>query len=409
MKRLLLMLFCLFFAFSTYAYIDDTPSVTKKGQAEDKHKILLNPDDPTFDLWKQLRDTSKDPKREPGPINVQKYIGGFAWHGIPTFFKLPVALTPADLTAGKVDVAIVGAPLDMSGGMRGAAFGPKSLRASDKYLGYGAFTMPHMHVLVDPFKVLKIVDYGDIAVDPLSTERSMEHIRKSIRDIAKTGTIPIIVGGDHSLMYPDVAGLTDVYGNGTIGVIHFDAHYDASKHFFGHMIAHGMPVYRLIKEGHVKGKNFIQVGLRGYYPDKESFEWMRKQGFRYHTMAEIQDKGWPVVMKEILKEAREGTKYLFISLDIDVLDPAFTPGTGTPEPAGLTTRELFPLIRALCAENNVIGFELVELNPLADPGYTTALNSNRLLRECLTGLAMHKKGIKDGRYLSPLTKEHKAK
>lgn len=102
-----------------------------------------------------------------------------------------------------------------------------------------------MHVMVDPFKELKIVDYGDIAVDPLSTECSLSHIRESIRDIAKTGTIPIIVGGDHSLMYPDVAGLTDVYGKGTIGVIHFDAHYDASKHFIGHMISHGMPVYRL--------------------------------------------------------------------------------------------------------------------------------------------------------------------
>jgi guanidinobutyrase len=375
-------------------------------QQNNPRSIPLNPKDPTYNMWKQFRDTSKDAKREPGLIHVHKYIGGFAWHGISTFFKLPVALNPQDLIAGKTDVAIVGAPLDMSLGMRGAAFGPKSLRSSDRYLGYGALSMPHMHVLINPFEVLTIADYGDIAVDPLSTERSMEHIRETVRQIAETKTIPIIVGGDHSLMYPDVAGLADVYGKGTIGVVHFDAHYDASKNVMGHLISHGSPVYRLIKEGHVKGKNFIQVGLRGYYPDKKSFEWMRKEGFKYHTMAEIDKKGWPTTMKEVLAEARDGTKYLFISLDIDVLDPAFTPGTGTPEPAGLTTRELFPLIRSLCAENNVVGFELVEINPLTDPGYTTTLNANRLLRECLTGMAMRKKGITDGSYLSPLTKEH---
>ena len=390
-------------------FADDTPdnegerAPAKEG---DEESIPLDTSDPSFNLWKELRDTSKDPKREPGPINVQRLALTPAWSGIPTFFKLPIALNPQDLEAGNVDVAIMGAPLDMSFGMRGAAFGPKTLRASDRYLPGGAGTMPHMHTLVNPFEVLTIVDYGDAPVDPLSAERSMGPIRAMVREIAETGAIPIIVGGDHSLMYCDVAGLADVYGKGKIAVIHFDAHYDGSKTALGHLISHGKPVYRLIKEGHVPGRNFIQVGLRGYYPDKESFEWMRQQGFKYHTLAEIERDGWDAVMARVLAEARDGAEYLFISLDIDVLDPAFAPGTGTPEPGGLTTRELFPLIRGLCAQNNVVGFELVEFNPLVDPGYTTGLNCNRLLREALTGIAMNKKGIKDPRFLSPLTVKH---
>ena len=164
-----------------------------------------------------------------------------------------------------------------------------------------------------------------------------------------------------------------------------------------------MPVYRLIEEGHVAGKNFIQVGLRGYYPDEATFDWMRKNNFRYHTMAEIEERGFEAVMEDVIKEANDGPEYLFISFDIDVLDPAFAPGTGTPEPAGLTTREAFPLVRRLCAEANVVGIEIVELNPLADPGYTTALNTNRLLREMLTGIAMRKSGITQKHFLSPKT------
>ena len=299
----------------------------------------------------------------------------------------------------------------MGGGFRGAAYGPNGLRAVQDYLTWGAYSMPHMHTMVNPFEDLIMVDYGDAPVDPFSTERSVHAIREMVRDIAavtrKDGShvIPIIVGGDHSLMYPDVAGLADVYGKGKIGVIHFDAHYDASKGMMGHLITHGQPVYRLIKEGHVLGKNFIQVALRGYYPDAESFEWMREQGFRYHTMAEVEKRGWDAVMEDVIAEANDGTDYIFVSFDIDAIDPAYMPGTGTPEPGGLTTREAFPLVRRLCAESNVIGFELVEFLPYRDPGYTTALNCNRILREAIVGMAMHKKGLTEKHYLSPLTSD----
>lgn len=378
----------------------------------EKAVIPLDTKDPSYNLWQTLRDFSKDPKREPGPINVQKYPMGMSWFGIPTFFHQPIALTPEDLKAGKVEVAIMGGYTDMGSGMRGAAHGPNAFRNSEVYGGWGIIKTPNMHVMVDPFKELTVVDYGDAPIDPMSTERSIHAIRSYVRQAVEVEyepgkhVIPIIIGGDHSLMHPDVAALVDVYGKGNVGVIHFDAHYDAGKYGMGHLINHGMPVYRLIEEGLVPGKNFIQVGLRGYYPDEAAFKWMRENGFRYHTMADVERRGWNVVMEEIIKEANDGPKYLFISFDIDVMDPAFVPGTGTPEPGGLTPREAFPIVRRLCAESNVVGFELVELNPLIDPTHVSAMNANRIVRECLTGIAMRKMGLTGKHYLSPLTEHH---
>ena len=386
----------------------DDPEQNAPLRKGEKAVIPLDTGDPAYNLWQTPRkDLSKG--REPGPINIQRFIGGAGWFGIPTFFKLPVALTPKDLVAGNVEVAIIGAYTDMGGGGRGAAWGPMAFRASPSTVGWGAFAMDHMLTLVNPFEDLTMVDYGDAPIDPLSTERSMHAIRAFIKEIAEVTidggehVIPIIIGGDHSLMYSDVAGLTDVYGKGNVGVIHFDAHYDATKSLFGHLISHGQPVYRLIEEGHVPGKNFIQVGLRGYYPNAESFEWMREKGFRYHTMAEVEKRGWGPVMEDIIREANDGPKHIFISFDIDVMDPAYMPATGTPEPNGLTPRETFPLIRRLCAESNVVGFELVELLPYRVAGYETVLNSERIVRECLVGIAMRKKGISKKWYLDPRT------
>lgn len=393
-----------------YEYDPDNPGEYAPIREGEKAMIPLDTKDPAFNLWQTPReDLMKG--REPGPINIQRFAGGAGWFGIPTFFKLPIALTPEDLMAGNVDVAIFGAYTDMGAGTRGAAWGPSAFRASPSTVGWGAFAMDHMLTLVNPFEELTIVDYGDAPVDPMSTERSMPAIREFVRQVASVknkdgnNVIPIIIGGDHSLMYSDVAGLADVYGKGNVGVVHFDAHYDATKSLFGHLISHGQPVYRLIEEGHVPGKNFIQVGLRGYYPNKESFEWMRKQGFRYHTMADVEKNGWPKVMEEIIAEAKDGPEYMFISFDIDVMDPAYMPATGTPEPNGLTPRETFPLIRRLCAESNVVGFELVELLPYRVPGYETVLNSERIVRECLVGIAMRKMGISDKAYIAPLTSD----
>jgi len=390
------------------AYVDAMMRVTELvgyDPDEDPASIPLNTDSGGFNYWKTRRPPAFDTPRQPGPINVNRYLQAGPKSGIPTFFNLPVALTPQDLLAGEVDVAIMGAGLDMGTGFRGAAYGPRALRTGTVYGGRGLVESQHMHTMVSPFNELVMVDYGDIAIDQLSTERSLEHIREIVREVATTGTVPFIIGGDHSLMYPDAAGVVDVYGEGNVGVVHFDAHYDAGRGS-AHMISHGQPVRRLFNEKLVPGQNFIQVGLRGSWPSNKGFEWMRENGLRYHTMTEIEKSGWPAVMDRVLDEALDGPEHLFISFDVDVLDPAYMPGTGTPEPGGLTTREVFPIVRNLCAMNEVVGFELVELNPLVDPGYTTALNANRIVTECLTGIAMRKRGITEKGYLSPLTTEH---
>ncbi|RVT40733.1 agmatinase family protein [Sphingobium algorifonticola] len=388
------------------AYIDGAMAAveaSKFNAKTDMAAIPLDTDNENFNGWKVRRPDGLDPKREPGPFELSYYAngrgGGVYGGGIATFAGAPVAIFPEDLIAGKVDVAIVGAPLDMGSGYRGAKGGPSAMRTQ-----YGAGGID-MYTMVDPSKELNIVDYGDIAVDNMSTERTVHHVRERVAEIARTGAIPFIVGGDHSLEYSDVAGLADVHGKGSFGVVHFDSHYDAGKGGV-HFITHGAPVYRAVKEGHVQGKNYIQVGLRGPWPEKEGFEWMRTNGVRYHAMPEIEKNGWEATMERALKEARESGKKIFISFDVDVLDPAFIPGTGTPVPGGLTMREAIPIVRRLCAENELVGFEIVELAPVLDPTYRSALNANFIMHACLTGVAMRKKGIKQVGYLSELTTEH---
>ncbi|MEM6626096.1 MAG: agmatinase family protein [Pseudomonadota bacterium] len=363
----------------------------------DMASIPMNTESSGFNSWKVMNPRAMNPEREPGPFSVSYYANSRR-AGIRTFADAPIAVYPEDLIAGNVDVAIVGAPLDMGSYHRGQKFGPMAMRNEGGAGGVDMYTM------VNPSKELNIVDYGDIAIDNMSTEISVQHVRERIREIAETGAIPFIVGGDHSLEYPDIAGLADVHGKGSFGVVHFDSHFDAGKDR-PHFLTHGQPVYRAIKEGHVKGENFVQVGLRGAWPSADGFEWMRNNGLRYHTMPKVEKYGWPAVMEEALADAREGTEKLFISFDVDVLDPAFVPGTGTPVPGGLTMREAIPIVRGLCSESDVIGFEIVELAPNLDSTYRSALNSNFIMHACLTGVAMRKKGITDGGYLSELTTE----
>lgn len=367
-------------------------------EGRDLPNIPFNTASPRFNAWQLLRPRSLDPRRESGPVALGRYGGS---GGPPTFGGFPLALSREDLVAGEVDVAILGAPLNMGTGWRDSGE-----RATVELRLHGRLMGSHdQYVQIHPSRVLNIVDYGDVAVDNDSTERSMQHVREIVREIAETGAVPMIVGGDHSLEYPNVAALADVYGKENVSVIHFDSHYDA---WWGeaHLISHGYPVYRLINEGHVRAADYIQVGLRSTGPDKSGFEWMREQGMRYHTMAEVELRGWDAVLDRVVAEASEEGRKLHISFDIDVLDPAFTVATGTPVPGGLTMRESITIVRRLCAESNVVGFDLVEFHPGLDPTYATALNSVHIIKACLTGLAMNREGMTAEHYLSPLSSEH---
>ncbi len=383
--------------------------VPEKGFDGTTPVVRLNPEDPGYDMWKKVRDDLSD-GREPGPINVQRYEGGFPWIGIPTFFHLPVALTPEDLKAGNVEVAIMGA--ELVGDMRARTWGPMEMRnphRSEVYHLWGSWAMPELDTDIVALHEMTVVDYGDAPMEPMSLERTIPEIRRMVREIASVEieggkrTIPIIIGGGHALMYPDVAGLVDVYGKGNVGVIHFDAHQDYAPTGFGHLVTHGNPIRALINDGLVEGRNIVQVGLRGpTSTDGATLREARAAGIRYHTMAEVELRGWDAVMKDALKEATEGVEHLFISFDVDVVDPAFIPGTSTPEPGGLYMREVLPLMRRLCAEGNVVGIEIVELRPDSDPGYTSLLNAKAVLRQALNGLAVRKRGITQPNYLAPV-------
>ncbi len=368
-------------------------------EGEDLPNVPFNTDSPSFNAWKLRRPRSMDPAREDGAFELGRYGGN---GGPPTFGGFPLALTMEDLIAAEVDVAILGAPLNMGSGWRDSG----EQATTDLRLFGWPMGGADQYTLVEPYDELKIVDYGDVAVDNDSTERSMQHVREVVREIAQTGAIPMVVGGDHSLEYPNVAALADVYGKENVSVIHFDSHYDAWWGDSGHLIDHGYPVYRLINEGHVRPEDYIQVGLRSGGIDATAFSWMREMGMRYHNMGEIILRGWDAVIDRVVAEASEDGRKLHISFDIDVLDPAFTVGTGTPVPGGLNMREAITIVRRLCAESNVVGFDLVELHPALDPTYKTTLNSAYIINACITGLTLNRKGITAVNYLSPLSTEH---
>ena len=297
-----------------FEYDPDNPAHNKPFKEGEKAVIPLDTKDPGYNIWQTPRENLTE-GREPGLIQIQRFPRRTGLYGHSLVLQAPPGADPGRpdrRRCGCGDIRrLYGYGWRLSRWFLGTA-GNAGIAPAPS--GWGAFSMDHMLTLVNPFKDLTIVDYGDAPNDMLSTERTMHAVRAFMKEVAGTknkkgnNVFPIVIGGDHSLMYADVAGLADVYGKGNVGVIHFDAHYDASKRLFGHLISHGQPVYRLIEEGHVPGKNFIQVGLRGYYPDADSFEWMREQGFRYHTMAEVEKRGWGPVMEDIIKEANDARK-----------------------------------------------------------------------------------------------------
>jgi agmatinase len=315
-----------------------------------------------------------------------------AFAGIPAFLKLPYVATPEALAAENPDAVIVGAPFDMGVTNRpGARYGPRAIRAASN-LGRG---IHHLELGVEPLRTLRVFDYGDAAVIPSSIERSHEAIHARVAEIANLGAIPIVLGGDHSITLPAATAVADAVGRGKVGIVHFDAHADTADDNWGVMLGHGTPMRRLIESGAVPGKNFVQVGLRGYWPPPDVLDWMRDQGMRWHLMAEIERLGFEAVLTEAIEQALDGPEVIYLSVDVDVLDPAFAPGTGTPEPGGLTSRELLGAVRRITGDLRIVGLDVVEVSPAYDgPGQITAEVAHRVVLEALSALAF--KGLPAG-------------
>jgi agmatinase len=311
-----------------------------------------------------------------------------AYVGLPSFQKLPWLSDGTALRARRPDVAIVGAPLDDAVSHRpGARFGPRAIRAAS----YMSGSVHSLQLGIEPFEWLDVVDAGDAPVVPANLERGHAVIRRKVLEVAATGAIPIVLGGDHSITNPAASAVAELVAPRRLGVVHFDAHADTANSSWGVLQSHGTPMRRLIESGAVAGRNFVQVGLRGYWPPAETLAWMRENGLRTHFMTEIEERGAEAVVADAIAEALDGPELIYLSVDIDVIDPGMAPGTGTPEPGGMLTRELLRAIRQVVGAVELAGMDVVEVAPAYDLSEITAAAAHRCVMEALSALAVKRR------------------
>jgi agmatinase len=334
--------------------------------------------------------------REPGPFSVHRYL--FPKSGVPTFGGASVAIWPEDLVAGKVDVAIIGVPSNMSSGRRDAGWAPDEMRALN------TLATPDVQSLLRPFEVLSIVDYGNFLIDNMNIERSVEHVIARVAETYQAGAVPMLVGGDTSVLYPGVKGVAKARGAGSFGLLHFSAHPDVDRSG-DHTISDTQAMFRLLDEGVVKGSETVQVGLRGPAVDLETLRWLRSKNVRYHTMAEIERRGFDKVVKRILREVDQGPGAFFVSIDVSVIDPSEMVGAGRIEPRGLRLADVARAIRHVCASKDVVGFEITDLAPMLDISRLSIANANALLNACLAGMAVRKAGLEPD-FVHPVALDH---
>lgn len=285
---------------------------------------------------------------------------------------------------------IIGAPFDGGTSHRaGCRFGPQAIRTTD-YLPHDGMR-PSLALGVDALIDLGVVDLGDVEMPSGDTETSLGRLEELVASVAAAGVIPIILGGDHTIALPDVTGVARHIGWGRVSVIHFDAHADTGDTQMGSLHGHGTPMRRLIESGACRGDRFLQIGLRGYWPEPATLDWMAAQGMRSFEMGEIIARGLDDVLSEALAIALTECDAVFLSVDVDVVDPGSAPGTGTPEPGGLTSRQLLDAVRRIAMEVPLAGVDVVEISPPYDHAEITAYLGNRIVLEALGGIAWRRK------------------
>ncbi len=289
--------------------------------------------------------------------------------GPATMMRLPTAESSSDL-----DVCFVGVPLDIGTSNRsGARFGPREIRAES------ALLRPYnMATGAAPFDSLQIADLGDVAVNTFNLLESVRLIESAYQQILSGPCIPLTLGGDHTIVLPILRAMHRRYG--PVALVHVDAHADINDAMFGEKIAHGTPFRRAVEEGLLQCDKVVQIGLRGTGYAADDFDWSREQGFRVVTA----EKCWYKSLAPLMKEVRSmmGEVPVYISFDIDGLDPAFAPGTGTPEVGGLNITQALEIIRG-CQTMNIVGCDLVEVAPPYDLSGNTSLTAANILYEML--------------------------
>ena len=308
-----------------------------------------------------------------------------------TFLGVPACDLDDPSTYAGADIIILGAPIDSGTSYRSSAkMGPQAIRGAD-YLPHDG-DRPNLSLRTNPLKDLKVFDAGDLLMPGGDLVQSLSLLEAATEKISRAGAIPVVLGGDHSIASADVKGIAHHRGMGKISMIHFDAHADTGADQWGALIGHGTPMRRLIDSGAVRGDRFLQLGLRGYWPEPATLEWMRDQGMRSYEMTEIHHRGLDAVLNESFATLVDGCDGVFLSVDIDVVDPGMAPGTGTPEPGGMTSRELLESVRRICSELPIVGIDMVEVAPAYDSSDITALLANRVILEALSAIALRKSG-----------------
>jgi len=289
-----------------------------------------------------------------------------------TMLRLPMQPSSVGL-----DACFVGVPLDTGTSNRpGTRFGPRQIRAES------AMIRPYnMATRAAPFDSLSVADIGDVPINTFDLKKTMGIIESHYDEIIKHECIPLTLGGDHTIVLPILRAMYKKYG--PVGLVHVDAHADVNEAMFGEKIAHGTPFRRAVEEGLILPKCVAQIGLRGTGYSAEDFDWPRSQGFRVVQAEECWHKTLVPLMKEVSQQI--GKNPVYISFDIDGLDPAFAPGTGTPEIGGLTVIQGIEIIRG-CRGLDIIGGDIVEVSPLYDTSGNTALVAANLLYELLCSL-----------------------
>ena len=289
--------------------------------------------------------------------------------GPATMMRLPTRPDAAGL-----DACFVGVPLDIGTSNRaGARFGPRQIRAES------CLIRPYnMATRAAPFDSISVADIGDVAINTFNLQKSMAIVEAAYDGILAQGCRPLTLGGDHTIVLPILRAMKKKHG--AVGLIHIDAHADVNEHMFGEAVTHGTPFRRAVEDGLLDTKRVVQIGLRATGYAADDFDWPRRQGFRVVQAEDCWHKSLAPLMQEVRAQLGGGPVYL--SFDIDGLDPAFAPGTGTPEIGGLTSIQGLEIVRG-CRGLDLVGCDLVEVAPPYDPSGNTALAAANLLYEML--------------------------
>lgn len=387
-------------------------SLTPWNDPSDPTVFRLNKDDPTFPGGWNKRNDKPKLKREPGPIDLQRYYGGTMHNAFPTFFAMPVAFSTEDLKAGQIEVAIVGSTADMNA-VPGTRWAPNYLRgfvnSSATYFTARGDGMQERNESGFPMELytfgsiheLRIADYGNIAMHQSSGERTVEEIRKVVSEILDADAIPITVGGSHDGMYGLFLAAADKFGRHGYCIAHFDSHYDGVSAAYGYYVHNGNGIYEVVNMDLVKGEDVVQVGMTSIGVIRDDFRVLVDKGMRYHYQAEIERDGWDTVTRRVLDDVKD-CENLLVTVDIDIIASAHMPGTGGREVDGPTPAQMLQMVRALAIQNNVVLFDVAEYNPMLDSrDGQSALVVTKLMTHFMTGLAARKRGITDPFYLHP--------